>query len=401
MEHPINLCSHEFNQNTHQYFAWMRQEAPVYKARMSRRKSAYIITRYDDVVSLIMDERIAKDPNNAKGNGGGNGMIWMPKAMDPLIHNMLNSDEPDHRRLRNLVHKAFTPRMIVALAPRIEAIANELVDEMLQKEDVELIRDFALPLPVRVITEMLGIPVEEREEFRSFAARFLVTPTPLNMVKAIPAVLGFFKYTRKLAEKRRVDPQDDLLTALVQAEEDGDRFTEEELLGMVFLLLVAGHETTVNLIANGTLALLQNPDQLALLQGDLGLMDTAIEEFVRYDGPLITTEGSFAKEPITLHGVTMPQGALILPAILSANRDETVFENADQLDVTRNPNKHVAFGKGIHYCLGAPLARLEGKIAFSTLLTRCPNLRLAVGREQLRYRDLLIIHRLDAVPVAV
>jgi cytochrome P450 PksS len=399
MKHPIKLTSSEFTQNTHEHFAWMRREAPVYKARMTRWKDAYLITRYDDVVAMIMDERIVKNPQNVKESG--NGMVWMPKAMDPLMHNMLNSDEPDHRRLRNLVHKAFTPRMIMALAPRIEAITNELVDEMMQKEEVELIRDLALPLPTRVIAEMMGIPMEEREAFRRFTSRFLVNPTPVNMIKAIPAVFGYFKYIRGLAAKRRVKPQDDLLTALVQAEEDGDRFTEDELLGMTFLLLVAGHETTVNLIANGTLALLQNPDQLALLQSDPGLMETAVEEFLRYDGPLLTTEASFAKEPITLHSVTMPQGALILPAILSANRDETVFENPDQLDIRRTPNKHLAFGKGIHYCLGAPLARLEGKIAFCTLLHRCPNLRLNAAPEQLRYLNMLIVHRLEALPVAV
>lgn len=401
MNHPLRLTSQDFNQNAHQYFKWMRQESPVYKAKMSRWKDAYLVTRYDDVSDLFKDERLVKDPNNAKGTGGGNGMFWTPKFMEPLLKNMLNSDEPEHRRLRNLVHKAFTPRMITQLAPRIEEIAHQLVDKMQQKNEVDLIQDFALPLPVQVIAEMLGIPANEQDEFRYFTSKILVNPTPTNILRAVPAMFGFLKYVRRLAEQRREAPRDDLLTALVQAEDEGDHFTENELLGMVFLLLVAGHETTVNLIANGTLALLENPDQLQLLRSDYGLMETAVEEFLRYDGPLHTTEASFARDPITLHGTTIPQGALVLPALLSANRDETIFENADQLDVTRTPNKHLAFGKGIHYCLGAPLARLEGKIAFCTLLERLPNLRLSIPSQQLEWDGMILVHRLKSLPVVV
>ena len=396
---PINMSTHDFVQNIHAYFAWMRAEEPVYKARLSRWKDVYLLTRYADAEAAFKDPRLVKNPENAKSESKRNGMFWMPKALQPLMHNMLNSDEPDHRRLRNLVHKAFTPRMITEMTPRIETIANSLLDEAQRKADVDLIRDYALPLPVTVIAEMIGIPEADRTQFLRWTKGIIRNPTSLNMVRAIPPVLAFLKYIRQLADKRRVDPQDDLLTALAQAEDDGDRFTEDELLGMVFLLLVAGHETTVNLIANGTLALLTHPDQLALLRSDRALTSTAVEEFLRYDGPLQTAEMSFAREEFTLHGVTIPSGATVLSAILAANRDEAVFTRANELDITRTPNKHLAFGQGIHYCLGAPLARLEGKIAFTALLERCPELRLVTAPEQIRYQNVMILHKLQSLPV--
>ena len=208
-------------------------------------------------------------------------------------------------------------------------------------------------------------------------------------------------YIRALADLRRRDPRDDLLTGLVQAEDEGERLSEEELLAMVFLLLVAGHETTVNLLATGTLALLNHPDQFELLRKNPDIIDTAVEELLRYDGPLQTTELSFARETLNLHGVTIPKGRVVVPALLSANRDETVFDNPDQLDLQRDPNRHLAFGLGIHYCLGAPLARLEARIAFNSLLERFPNLRLAVPAPQVKFQNVLILRRLSALPLQV
>lgn len=393
----IKIYKADFIQNMHAHFAQLRQTQPVAKAKLTRWQSAYLINRYEDAVAVLKDERIVKNPKTVRASGGG--MPWMPKTFEPLLHNMLNMDDPDHRRLRNLVHKAFTPRMIMGLADRIESIANELLDNALAQEQVDLIQAFALPLPVTVIAEMIGIPVEERDRFRRWTQRIVVNPTPLNMIGAVPAIWQFMRYVRKLAEQRRVDPQDDLLTALIQAEDEGDQFTEEELLGMVFLLLVAGHETTVNLIGNGTFALLNNPDQLELLRNNPDLAEAAVEELLRYDSPLMTTEMGFAREEMTLHGVTIPQGATVLPALISANRDEQIFAHADQLDIARSPNRHLAFGQGIHYCLGAPLARLEGKIAFNTLLARSPKMRLAVAPEQVTYRTVMILRGLNTLPV--
>ncbi|MFK7800659.1 MAG: cytochrome P450 [Anaerolineae bacterium] len=402
LKHPLNLSSDFYNNQTHEIFQWMRAEAPVYKAKLTRWKTVYLISRYADVEAALKDPRFVKDINNIKGKsrwGGGN--FWVPKAFRPLLHNMLNSDEPDHRRLRNLVHKAFTPKRVLELEPKIEEIAQRLIQSAKKKGSFDLIEEFAQPLPIAVIAHMLGIPNDDLPEFTANAEGFLVTPTPINMLRAVPAITRFTKYIRELAAKRQASPQDDLISALVEAEEDGDRFSEDELIGMVFLLFVAGHETTVNLIANGTKALLDHPDQFDLLKQHPEYVDSAVEEFLRFDGPLETTEMSFAREDISLHGVTIPKGMTVLPALLSANRDETVFENPDQLDILRMPNKHLSFGKGIHFCLGAPLARLESKKAFCTLLQEMPNLEYAVPAEQVRFRNMPMLHRLEELPVKI
>lgn len=396
----LNLSRDEFIQNKHEYLKLMRHDAPVCKVKLTRWQSAYIISRYEDVDALLKDERICKNANNAKKDTGRKGdMFWMPEIFKTLMENMLNSDEPDHRRLRNLVHKAFTPKRIMELEPRIRSIAHDLMDKADHKTEFELLNDYALPLPVNVIAELIGIPAQDRHKLHEWTNAIVASPNPFNMIRAIPSLRNFMSYIRELADKRRADPQDDLVTALTQAEVEGDKFTENELLGMVFLLVVAGHETTVGLITNGTRALLNNPDQWALLRDNSDLLDTPIEELLRFDGPLATTEMSFARQDILMHDTIIPQGSIVLPSILSANRDETVFEDANQLDLTRTPNKHLAFGKGIHYCLGAPLARLEAKIAFETLAQRAPHLRLAVQNSQLRYKRIPMINRLETLPV--
>lgn len=402
IKHPVSLTSDDFNQRPHEYFSWMRREAPIYKATgLGRRVDTYLVTRYEDVDALLLDQdRLMKNPRTAKTESGRDAPMWVPKAFRPLMHNMLNTDEPDHRRLRNLVHKAFTPRMIRNLHPRIEAIAHELLEKAVKQGEVDLMEAFALPLPITVIADMLGIPPKDRDMFRGWVERIVVNPTPLKMARAVFAIRSFTRYIRKLANERRVKPQDDLISALVEAEDDGEMFTEDELIGMAFLLLVAGHETTVGLIGNGTKALLDNPEQMALLRRNPNLMDSAIEEMLRFDGPLQMTEQSYAKRSFELHGVKIPQGATVLPAILSANRDEEVFEQADSLLIDRKPNKHLAFGKGIHYCLGAPLARMEAKIAFCALLEHAPNLRLTTRPGELRYSDMMIVNRVVKLPVA-
>ena len=395
----LKMYTHDFAQHTHAHFAHLRQAAPVAVAQLTRRQPVYLISRYADAAAALKDERISKNPKTVSGSGQV--MPWLPKAFEPLMHNMLNMDDPDHRRLRNLVHKAFSPRMIMGLAGRIETIANTLLDKALAQGRVDLIESFAMPLPVTVIAELIGIPEQDRLRFRRWTQRIVANPTGLNLVGILPAIWQFMRYIRQLAAQRRADPQDDLLTALIQAEEEGSQFSEDELLGMVFLLLVAGHETTVNLIGNGTFALLNHPDQLDLLRNHPELAESAVEELLRYDSPVMTAEMGFAREEMSLHGVTIPKGATVLPVLLSANRDETVFPQADQLDLTRTPNRHLAFGQGIHYCLGSPLARLEGKIAFNALLARAPQLRLAVAPTRVEYQNIMILHGLKALPVTL
>jgi cytochrome P450 len=250
---------------------------------------------------------------------------------------------------------------------------------------MDLVRDYALPLPTTIIAEMLGVPKEDRHKFHRWSRAIVQSnPSGWRMVRAIPSAVLFLRYIRKLVRTRRAMPQDDLVSALVQVEEAGEQLSEDELLSMVFLLLIAGHETTVNLIGNGTLALLEHPEQMAKLRNDPALIKSAVEELLRHSGPLETATERFTREAVTVADVTIPRGAMVYAVLASANRDERQFPNPDAVDITREPNRHLAFGLGIHYCVGAPLARLEAQIAFDTLLRRASVLRLAAARDTLR-----------------
>jgi cytochrome P450 PksS len=264
---------------------------------------------------------------------------------------------------------------------------------------MDLVRAYALPLPLTVILELQGIPSQDRDRFHRWSKALIKTPTPINMLRAFPSIIAFMRYLRRLFRQLRSTPQVGLLTAMVQVEEAGDRLSEDELLAMAFLLLIAGHETTVNLIASGTLALLQHPDQLQLLRSDPSLIRPAVEELLRYTNPLETTTPRYAREDVTVAGVAIPRGATVLAVLASANRDERQFEHPDRLDITRENNRHLAFGQGAHFCLGAPLARLEGQIAINTLLHRLPDLHLAVPVKSLRWRTTPVLRGLEALPV--
>ena len=265
---------------------------------------------------------------------------------------------------------------------------------------MDLIHDYALPIPTTIIAEMLGVPVQDRHTFHRWSSTIVASnPSGWGMLKAMPNAMAFMRYIRKLIATRRANPQDDLISALVQAEEAGDQLSEDELLAMIFILLVAGHETTVNLIGNGMLALLEHPDQLEKLRDDPALIKPAVEELLRYSSPVETATERYAREDITIAGVTIPRGALVFAVIASANRDERQFANPDTLDITRQPNRHLAFGQGAHYCVGAPLARLEGQIAINTLLRRSSALRLAVPPGAVRWRRALVLRGLESLPV--
>jgi cytochrome P450 PksS len=247
---------------------------------------------------------------------------------------------------------------------------------------------------------MLGVPREDRHAFHGWSnAVVSAGSSTWGLLKAVPNAGALIRYLRRIIKKRRADPQDDLVSALARAEEAGDTLSEDELLAMVFLLLVAGHETTVNLIGNGTLALLEHPDQREKLRNAPQLIKPALEELLRFASPVETATERYAREDVTIAGVTIPRGEMVFAVIASANRDDRQFANPDALDITREPNKHLAFGLGPHFCLGAPLARLEGEIAISTLLRRAPDLRLAVPPERLRWRRGLLLRGLEALPV--
>jgi len=356
------------------------------------------------VAGVLKDKTFAKDRLNAMDPEQRAKTPWMPGFLKPLERNMLDLDDPDHTRLRALVSKAFTPRRIELLRGRIEVLCEALLDDMNRKGErqggAELVSDYALPLPATVIAELLGVPAEDHNKFHRWSNRLVSVSSGRDMVRALPAAFSFVRYLRKMSERRRDDPQDDLITALIQVEEEGDKLSEDELLAMAFLLLVAGHETTVNLIASGTLALLEHPEQMEALGRDPSLIKPAVEELLRYTSPVEMATERYTSEDVEIAGTTIPRGEFVLAVLGSANRDERQFENPDVLDLARDPNRHLAFGRGgVHHCLGAPLARLEGHIALGAFLRRFPEVCLAVTPESLRWRRGVFLRGLERLPL--
>jgi cytochrome P450 len=360
-----------------------------------------LITRYEDVLAVLKDERFVKNWRSALTPEQRAEIPPIPEVMKPLSQNMLDTDPPDHERLRALVSKAFTPRLIERMRPRVQAIADGLLDAVQDRGGMDLIDDYAFPLPITVIAELLGVPAEDRNNFREWSDAAVSGNASQEYMEEIliPHMQAFTDYLRALFEEKHANPRDDLVSALVQAEEAGDKLSEDELLGMVFLLLVAGHETTVNLIGNGVLALLQHPDQLRKLKDDPSLIKPAVEELLRYDGPVETSTERFAREDVDMGRTVIPRGEMVLVVLAAADHDPERFSDPDDLDITRTDNRHLAFGKGIHHCLGAPLARMEGQIAISTLLRRMPNLRLKGSPESLSWRPGMILRGLRGLPV--
>ena len=284
---------------------------------------AWLITRYDDVLQALRNERLAKNRLNALTPEQNRKQPWVPKSFQPLTRNMLDLDAPDHTRLRALVHKAFTPRLVEAMRERAERITDGLLASAERSGRMDLIRDYALPLPTTIIAEMLGVPPDERHRFHRWSSAIVsMDLSKWAMLTAIPSVMAFLRYIRTLVRLRRADPRDDLLSALVSAEESGQQLDEDELLAMVFLLLIAGHETTVNLIGNGTLALLRHPDQMTLLRDSPALIKPAVEELLRYESPIEIATERYAREDIVVAGQVIPRGATVLAVLASANRDE-------------------------------------------------------------------------------
>ena len=396
-----DLASPRFKANPYPFYAHLRDEAPVYRATLPGKKPAWLITRYDDVLAVLKDDRFAKDPLHAQTAEQRRKAPWVPGVLKPLARNMLDLDDPDHARLRALVHKAFTPRRVEQLRERIQTLCDELLQAAAAKGQSDLVADFALPVPLTVISELLGIPLQDRQRFHRWTKRVVAVSSWRDLLLALPGLWRFTRYVRVLIAQRRDAPQDDVITALVQAEAEGDRLSEDELLAMVTILIIAGHETTVNLIGNGTLALLQHPEQLGLLRENPALIKPAVEELLRFASPVQMATERYAREDVTIGGTMISRGELVLAALGAANRDERQFPTPDVLDITREPNRHLAFGQGAHFCVGAPLARLEGAIAFETLLRRSPGLRLAEPLAALRWRRGVFLLGLERLPVTL
>ena len=395
----VNIVSAEFKADPFPFFARLRASDPVYRTTLPDKTAVWLITRYDDVNALLRDGRFTKNRRSALTKEQLRKLPWTPPMFRPLERNMLDLDPPDHTRLRSLVHKAFTPGLVEQMRSRTQNIADELLDRVVSLGEMDLIRNFALPLPMTIITEMLGVPTKDHDKFHRWSKAVVSLTSPSPTLRVIPAVWKFIRYLRQFFKLRRRDPHDDLVSALIKAEEAGDKLNEDELLAMVFLLLIAGHETTVNLIGNGTLALLENPNEISKLRSDPSQVKLAVEELLRYTSPVLMTTERYAREDAMIHGVTIPRGEMTLGVIGSANRDETVFDKPDELHLTRDPNKHLSFGQGIHFCLGARLARMEAQIAFTTLLRRLPDLRLKNSPHSLRWRPSMILRGLASLPV--
>lgn len=397
----VQIASSAFKADPFPFYARLRAAAPICRVRLPDRREAYLVARYDDVLALVKDRRFVKDRRSALTPEQLARQPWIPPMLAPLTRNMLDLDDPDHGRLRGLVHKAFTPRRIEQMADLVQFLSDALLDKAAARGRIDLIRDYALPLPVAVIADLLGVPAGDRRKFARWSNTIIKnTASRWNLVLSLPHLVAFVRYIRRLVRQRRAAPRDDLIGALVRAEDAGDRLDEDELLAMIALLLIAGHETTVNLIGNGTLALLRHPPQLQRLRAAPALGRSAVEELLRYTSPVDMATERYAREDVEIAGATIPRGALVFGLIGSANRDERQFPNPDALDIARDPNRHLAFGQGGHYCVGAPLARLEGRIAIDTLLRRFPDLRLAQAPERLRWRRGLVLRGLESLPLA-
>ncbi|MGW2524616.1 cytochrome P450 family protein [Streptomyces sp. NPDC001617] len=395
----------DFGEDPYPEYAWLRAEEPVRQVMEGQGLYGLLVTRYEDVRRLLSDPRMSKDPRNAPLDWQEAGKGRPLEDRTGLGTHLLTTDAPEHTRLRRLVSTAFTARRVEGLRGQVQRITDGLLDEIVPRGRVDLVTEFAFPLAITVICELLGVPSADQDVFRRWTKDFRQWTNTTGSAQtdsgnARPVGLrDLLGYLTELVARRRDEPADGLVDALIAARDDGDRLNETELLSMMALLLVGGFETTVNLIGNGTLALLRNPDQLALLREQPHLVDSALEEMIRYDGSFETATWRFPLEPIEVAGTRIEKGHPVLLSLASANRDQEKFMKPDHFDVTRSDNGHVGFGRGAHFCLGAPLARLEGRIAFDGLLRRLPGLALAVPPEQLRWQRSLTIRGLETLPV--
>jgi pimeloyl-[acyl-carrier protein] synthase len=384
----------EFHANPYPFYRALQEEDPVHHSPLG----IWVCTRYDDAVMVLRDPRFGRE-----------GMARLMEARLGLTQDasrardMLFQDPPDHTRLRALVSRAFTPRVVEVMRPHIQEIVDGLLDRVAEGRAMDVIEDLAYPLPVRVICEMLGVPASDQDVFKQWStdiARSLdagILPADSEVLpRGRDARGALASYFRSLIARRRKDPKPDLLSGLIAAEEEGNKLSEAELVSTCMLLLIAGHETTVNLIGNGLLALLQHPDELRALREDPALIPTAVEELLRFDGPVQRT-GRMTTAEVEIGGKLIPKDSVVVSVIGAANRDPAHFADPDRLDVSRKENRHIAFGFGIHFCLGAPLARLEGQIALGTVVRRLPRLELVSAAPE--WRESSTLRGLKTLPV--
>jgi cytochrome P450 len=412
------LFSWEFATDPYPAYAWLREHAPVRWTTLPSGVEAWLVTRYGDAREALAEGRLSKNPVHHAESPGARGKTGIPgeRSADLMTH-LLNIDPPDHTRLRRLVSKAFTPRRVAAFAPRVQELTDRFIDGFAPAGEADLIHDFAFPLPIYAICDLLGVPAEDQDDFRDWAGMMIRHGGgPRGGVAR--SVKRMRAYLVELIHRKREQPGDDLISGLIRASDDGEHLREKEAAAMAFILLFAGFETTVNLIGNGMHTLLRHPEQRARLQESLAggarrehggsgrpeaggaLLETAVEELLRYDGPVELATWRYATSPLTLGGQRIAAGDPVLVVLAAADRDPARFNAPETVDLARRDNPHLGYGHGIHYCLGAPLARLEARTALASLLTRLPDLRLAADPAELRWRGGLIMRGLRTLPVA-
>ena len=375
-----NPTSEEVARDPYAVYRRIRDKDPIHRMRLV---DAWVLTRYEDADSVLRDhERFSAEDR---------------RFHDVGLTTMLDIDPPDHTRLRALVSRAFTPRSVTRWHGRVQAIAARLLDAVADQDRFDLIAALGYPLPVTVIAEMLGVPAEDMDRFEVWSndIALIVEPilTPAQIEGVRRATEELFAYFGTIVEARRREPRDDLVSALLAAEEEGDKLTREELLSTMLLILVAGNETTRNLIGNGMLALLRHPDQLQRLRDEPGRLEPAVDELLRYDSP-VQLDGRVVREDLEIGGKHLRAGQKVIALLGAANRDPAAFANPDGLDIGRKEKSHLSFGRGIHYCLGASLALLEARIAFRSLLDRFPSIRLSA---EPRYRDGIVLRGVESL----
>jgi len=384
-------------------FADVLGRGPVHSITLADGHDAWLVIGYEEARIALNDARLSKDMHAALALGGEVVAEGLPGPS--FARHMLSVDPPDHSRLRRLVSSAFTPRHVEALRPRVQSIVDDLLDDVAAfgaEATVDLVSSFAFPLPFTIICELLGVPEADRADLgRGLTALLVPTSTPEEYAAAKEASDAVVAMLESLVEAKQARPDDHLVSRLISARDGEERLTTQELLSTIFQLIVAGHDTTASLIGNGMVALLRHPEQLDAVRRDPARLAAAIEELLRYDAPVPHSTFRYAVEDLPLGEATIPAGAQVIICLAGANRDERHYGNPEALDIGREESRHLAFGHGIHHCLGAPLARLEGQLALGTLLRRFPELRLAVPVDDLHWGhgDGLVLRGLTDLPV--
>ena len=393
-----SLSSRKFAVTRHEQYRFLLEDAPLCRGRISV-LGFHLVARHADCLALLADPRFLR--NRSKARGGGSRLpIPMPRNVAYLAQSMIVEDDPEHQRLRRLVHKAFTPNATRRLEGRVAEVTDETLERLQGESEVDLTTAFSLPIPTTMIQEMMGIDPGEMPQFRDSLRALTTGITGWSMIRTMLVDLPrSARWVREVIEHKRKNPGDDILTALIEAEEDGDRLAENELISLVFLLIIAGFETTVHLLSNSVMTLTQHRAAFEQLRDDDSITESAIEELLRYSGPIHGTKPVFAAEDVEIRGHVLPRGSMVLPVLGAANFDPEVFDDPWTLDLERNPNRHLAFSHGGHFCLGASLARMEARVALPRLLKAFPNLDLAVPPEELEPSPMPLWNRYLEMPV--